>query len=146
MPKLEFPVLSEGLLVDVLIGLDGATTTALVAAGQALAAPIRARGEIDTGCNVTAISAALLRRLGVPVQFRSTSQTASGSVAVDVFKVSLGVRDLGDPTGLELVESTLPVMELTTPLGTVEVLIGLNFLLGCKFLLDGPALKFSLEF
>jgi hypothetical protein len=65
MPKLEFPVLSEGLLVDVLIGLDGATTTALVAAGQPVAAPIRARGEIDTGCNVTAVSAALLRRLGV---------------------------------------------------------------------------------
>ena len=53
MPKLEFPVLSEGLLVDVLIGLDGATTTALVAAGQPVAAPIRARGEIDTGCNVS---------------------------------------------------------------------------------------------
>ena len=95
---------------------------------------------------MTAVSAALLQRLGVPVQFRSTSQTASGSVAVDVFKVGVGVRDLGDPTGPELVESTLPVMELTMPLGTVEVLIGLNFLLGCKFLLEGPALKFSLEF
>ena len=139
-------MLSEGLLVDVLIGLDGATTTALVAAGQPLAAPIRARGEIDTGCNVTAVSAALLRRLGVPVQFRSTSQTASGSVVVDVFKVSVGVRDLGDPTGLELVQSTLSVMELTTPLGTVEVLVGINFLLGCKFLFDGLALKFCLEF
>ena len=105
-----------------------------------------ARGEIDTGCNVTAVSAALLRRLGVPVQFRSTSQTASGSVVVDVFKVSVGVRDLGDPTGLELVQSTLSVMELTTPLGTVEVLVGINFLLGCKFLFDGLALKFCLEF
>jgi hypothetical protein len=37
-------------------------------------------------------------------------------------------------------------MDLTTPLPTVEVLIGLDFLLGCKFPLDGPALQFSLEF
>ena len=27
----------------------------------------------------------------------------------------------------------------------VDVLIGLDFLLGCKFLLDGPARQFSLE-
>ncbi len=37
-------------------------------------------------------------------------------------------------------------MELTTPLPVVEVLIGLDILLGCKFLLDGPARQFSLEF
>ena len=36
-------------------------------------------------------------------------------------------------------------MELLTPLAKVEVLVGLDFLLGCKFLLDGPARHFSLE-
>ena len=63
MPKLVFPVLPDGLLVDVVIGLDGATTTAQLAAGQPLTAPIRARGEIDTGTNVTAVSAASVPEL-----------------------------------------------------------------------------------
>jgi hypothetical protein len=145
MPKLVFPVLPDGLLVDVLIGLDGATTVALLAAGQPISAPLHARGEIDTGSNMTAVSAAILRRLGAPIQYQTTTQTASGSLAVNVVEVSLGVRNLSDPTGPELVESTLRVMKLTTPLASSEVLIGLDSLLGYRFLLDGPTRRFSLE-
>jgi hypothetical protein len=33
MPKVVFPVLADGLLVDVLIGLDGATTLKQLTAG-----------------------------------------------------------------------------------------------------------------
>ena len=145
MPRLDFPVLADGLLVDVLIGLDGETTAALFAAGQPIAGPIHARGELDTGSNVTAVSAAILQRLGVPLQYQTTTQTAGGLVAANVFEVSVGIRDFADPTGPELLESTLLVMELTASLGPVEVLIGLNFLLACRFLLDGPARRFSLE-
>jgi|GEM_PF-2008146 len=145
MPKLVFPVVADGLLVDVLIGLDSALILAQVAAGQPIAVPVRACGEIDMGSNVSAISAAILQRLGIPIQYQTTTQTASGSLAVNVARVSLGVCDFGNPTGPELVEPTLSVMELPTPLGKVEVLIGLDFLLGCKFMLDGPARLFSLE-
>ena len=95
---------------------------------------------------MTAVSAAILQRLGVPVQFRATTQTAAGQLAVDVFKVSVGIRDLADPTATELVESNLPVMELTTAYRKIEVLIGLDILLGYRFLLEGPARQFSLEF
>jgi hypothetical protein len=145
MPKLVFPVLPDGLRVDVLIGLDGATTLAQLGAGQLLTAPIRAHGLIDTGSNITAVSAAIRQGLGVPIQYLTTTQTASGSLAVNVFEVSVGVHDSGDPTSPELVEPTLSVMELRTSLPGVEVLIGLDFLLGCKLLLDGPARRFTLE-
>jgi hypothetical protein len=145
MPKVVFPVLADGLLVDVLIGLDGATLVAQLASGQPVTAPVRARGEIDTGSNVTVVSAGILQRLGVPIQYQTTTQTAAGSLSVNVAKVNVGIRDFRDPTSPELVEPTLSVMELTTPLAQVEVLVGLDFLLGCKFLLDGPARQFSLE-
>src|SRR5258708_2494370 len=65
MAKLVFAFLPDGLAVDVLIGLDGATLTAQVASGQALTHPIFTRGEIDTGSNITAVSTAILQRLGV---------------------------------------------------------------------------------
>jgi hypothetical protein len=145
MPKLEFPVAPDGLLVDVLIGLDRATILPQLATGQPIGAPVAARGEIDTGSNVTAVSAAILQCLGVPIQYQTTTPTASGSLSVNVAKVSVGVRDFRDPLSPELVEPTLSVMELQTPLAVVEVLIGLDFLLGYKLGLDGPARRFSLE-
>jgi hypothetical protein len=138
-------VLAEGLLVDVMIGLDGDTTAAQFTSGQPLTAPVQARGEIDTGSNVTAVSTAILQRLAIPLQHQTTTQTASGSLSVNVAKVSVGVRDSRDPTSPELVEPTLYVMEWMTPPANVEVLIGLDFLLGCKLILDGPARQFSLE-
>lgn len=145
MPKLAFPVLPDGLLVDTVIGVDGDTTAAQIAAGQRVTRPILARGEIDTGTNMTAVSRAILRQLGIPAQYRTTTQTASGQVAADVYEVSVGIRSFANPAGTELVEAKLPVMALTTALPQIEVLIGLDLLLGCKFLLDGPARQFTLE-
>jgi hypothetical protein len=145
MPKLIFPVLPDGLHVDVVIGLDGVTTAAALASGQPITAPILTRAEIDTGSNISAVNAAILRRLGIPIQFSSTTLTPGGSMAVDVFRVSMGVRNLADPVSSEITETGLLVMELTTPLPNVDALIGLDFLLGCRFLLDGPARQFSLE-
>jgi hypothetical protein len=60
--------------------------------------------------------------------------------------VSVGVRDFRDPMSPELVEPVLSVMELTASLpGNVEALIGLDFLRGCRLVLEGPARRFSLE-
>jgi hypothetical protein len=58
----------------------------------------------------------------------------------------VGIRNLADPTDTELVEPQLLVMELTRPLPNVEVLIGLDILLGRRFLIEGPARRFSFEF
>ena len=132
MPKLVFPVLADGLLVDVVIGVDGATTAALFSSGQPITAPVPARGAIDTGSFVTAVSTAILQRLGIPTQYRTTTRTASGILSVNVAKASVAVRDARDPTRQELVEPALSVMELTTPPAMVEVLIGLDFLLAAN--------------
>src|ERR1700757_152145 len=111
MPKLAFPVLPAGLLVDVVIGLDKDTIAAQIAAGQPVTAPLLVRGEIDTGTNVTAVSASILRGLGVPVKYATPTHTAAGQVTANVFKVSVGIRNVADPAGDELVEAALSVME-----------------------------------
>jgi hypothetical protein len=43
---------------------------------------------------------------------------------------------------------TFPIrsMELPQPLSGVEVLIGMDILMNCKLLLDGPARQATLEF
>jgi hypothetical protein len=145
MSRLDFPLLPDGLLVDALVGVDGDTTAAAVLAGQPVPAPILTRGAIDTGADLTGVSAAILRRLGVPLQYQTTTHTAGGLLAANVYKVSVGVRDLRNPTSPEFLEPTLLVMELASTLPVVEVLIGLNFLLGYKLFVDGPGRHFSVK-
>src|SRR5207249_2622693 len=138
MPRLVYPVLPDGLLVDVVVGLRRLTTANLLAAGQPITRPVCARGVIDTGSDRTVVSAAILQRLGVAASHQGSTQTITGSLSVQLFKVSVGVTDFGDPTAPELVEPDLLVMELVTALPVkIEVLIGLDILLGCKFLLEG---------
>jgi hypothetical protein len=146
MPKLIFHARPDGLFVDVLIGLDGATTAALLAAGQPIPAPIRARSLIDTGSDVTVVSGSILARLGIPAQYRTTTQTISGPVAVNLFEVSVGITDFARAGSPELVEAHLLVMELTSPPHGLDVLIGLDIMLGCRMVLAGPARQFTLEF
>ncbi len=95
---------------------------------------------------MTVISSAILRQLGVPVQGHATVHTTAGVMAVELYEVSLGVTDFGLPNAPELVASTLRVMELTQVLPEVEILIGLDVLLTCRFRLDGPNRRFALEF
>jgi hypothetical protein len=147
MSRLVYPIDPHGLLVDVVVGPSGLTLASQLATGQPIAAPFRARGLIDTGTDVTAVSAALLQQLGIASSYQNTTQTAAGRLSVQMFVVSLGITDFADPAAPELVEPDLTVMELVTSLPqAIEVLIGLDVLRGCKFLLDGPTNHFSLEF
>jgi hypothetical protein len=137
--------LPDGLRVDVLVGASGTALAAQVLSGQPLTPPIVTQGEIDPGSNITAVSETILRALGVPVLYQRTTLTAAGPLAVDVFKVSVGIRNLATPAVPELVEPDLAVIALPTSLPRIGVLIGLDFLLGCRFTLDGPAGWFALE-
>lgn len=142
-----FPIQSDGLVCDVLIGLDGPTTAALAAAGQPIRAPIVCRGLIDTGTDITCVNAAILRRLGLNTpSVHATTQTVSGSAYVDLFEVSINVLDLSQPSGPKLIFPTLRIMEPPNPLTNLDVLIGLDMLLTARLLLDGPRREFTLEF
>ncbi|MFL5327406.1 MAG: hypothetical protein ACJ8C4_00700 [Gemmataceae bacterium] len=62
---------------------------------------------------------------------------------VDLFEISLSMLDSNASTVL-LTHSHLLVMQLPSTL-PIDVLIGLDILLGLKFFLDGPARTFTLE-
>jgi hypothetical protein len=147
MPKLTFPIHVDELICDVLIGLDGRTTTALAKAGQLVLPPIRCRGLIDTGTDITSVASGVLRRLSLNTPaLQMTTQTVSGPASVDLFEVSVNVFDLGNPAGPMFVLPTLRVMELPTTLPNLDVLIGLDVLLTTRLLLDGPGRQFVLDF
>lgn len=82
MPQLTFPITAAGLVVDLMVNLDVAVLLPLRASGQA-SPPIQATGEIDTASNVTGVSRAIVRQLGlVPVGPRTTTTGIGGPVPV----------------------------------------------------------------
>ena len=132
--------------LPVLIGLSSHDAQLLVAAGQSLPSSIWGTAYLDTGTNVTCVGADVLRQLGITAIGQGGSQSTGGQISVKLFEISLTVPPPGFATGPLLTRESLLVMELSTPIPGIDVLIGLDILLDCKFLLDGPARQFTLEF
>jgi hypothetical protein len=147
MAQITFPVTAAGLAVPVWIGLNGQAAAALVAAGTPVTRPVGARGLLDTGSDATAIAPWILQQLAVPVVNTISTHTAAGQVQVRLYRVSLGITDPSQPAGAPWL--TLPdllVTELMVTLPDTDVLVGLDVLLQCKLILEGPARRFTLEF
>jgi hypothetical protein len=144
--KLSFPVSQAGLAVPVWIGQDGPTVEALVDAGQQPLPPVHARGLLDTGTDITLVAPQVLRQLALSPSSTTSTHTAAGQVKVQLYRVSLGITDPGQPVKVWLTRPDLEVAELAVVLPDLDVLVGLDVLLECKLLLNGPGRRFMLKF
>jgi hypothetical protein len=146
MAQLTFPIPSGELKLTVIVGHNRKALAAVLAAGQPPPSPIWTTGVVDTGTNVTSVTPLVLQQLGLFSTGQATSHTVSGQTAANLFEVSLSIPPPGNVAGPMLTRRDLTVMEMPSPIPGVEVLIGLDILLDCKLLLDGPAREFTLEF
>jgi len=145
MPQLTFPIIPDGLVVDALVNYEAAVLIPLRGSGQPCP-PIEGKGLIDTASTVSGVSPAIVRQLGLPPVGPPTTTTGiGGAFPVQLYRVSLHVRDARAPTLLMLTTPSLLVMELP-PGPTCDVLIGMNVLKQCKLIMDGPGGFFTLEF
>src|SRR5262249_19019032 len=140
------PPESEGVGLPGVVGHTRQAIRARLGAGQPLPSPVWTTAVIDTGSNVTCVTPGVLQRLGLSVLAQGSSQTAAGVAAVNLFQVSLSIPPPANVPGPMLTRRDLVVMEMPSPIPGVDVLIGLDVLLDCKLLLDGPARRFTLEF
>lgn len=148
MARVTFPVTQVGLIVPVWIGLNGEAMEDLFESGKPLVPPLAGQGLLDTGTDMTAVSADLLRRLGVLSHLTAETHTASGRVGARLYRVSLSIME-HDPDGVGvpwLAVSDLLVMELPASVPDVDVLIGLDIILAGRLEIDGPARQFTLVF
>jgi hypothetical protein len=146
MPQLTFPLGPDGLIVDALVGIDGDATSDLVAAGQPVPSPRQVRALIDTGSDVTVVSASVLTALGLTPHFQTTTQTVAASIGVNIFTVSLSITDNRQPGAPLFVHPTLAVMEMSGAVAGFDVLIGMDVLANCRTLIDGPQRRFTIDF
>lgn len=139
-----YPVSADGLALYVMIGLKGADTANLVAAGTPVPAPILARALIDTASDVTCVASAIPQRLRLAPSGQHTTQGIAGSVPVRLFEVSFSIPGASASSGPLLVLPQLVVMELPQAVPNVEVLIGLDVLMQCALHVDGPNRQFAI--
>lgn len=147
MAQLAFAVTGAGLEVPVWVGHTDQALQALLAAGQQIPAPVAARGLLDTAANPTAVAPWIIRQLALPVATTGSTSTASGTANVQLYRLSIGITDPAQPRGSPwLTCPDLLVTQLGATLPDTDVLIGLDVLMTCKLLLDGPGRRFTLEF
>jgi hypothetical protein len=144
MAQLTFPIVPDGLLVDVFVNLEAPALVPLWAAGRPCA-PAPGRGLIDTGSTGSGISVPIIQRLNLVPVLQGTSAGLWSTAGVNLYLVSLHVLDQQDVTLPWFSHASLMVMELPVDFAH-DVLIGMDVLQSCKTLIDGPAQRFTLEF
>jgi hypothetical protein len=144
MAQLSFPILPDGLVADVFVNLPSASLLPLWAAGQSPTA-LPGRGLVDTGSNVSGVAQSILAQLGVPLDQRGSTTGISGQMSVNLYWVCFHVCDRRNLLLPWLSQPSLLVMELP-PGFPLDALIGLDILLTCRLVVDGPAGVFTLDF
>jgi hypothetical protein len=143
MPHANYPLSADGMLLPVLIGLNGRATAKQAASGQPLTPPVLATALIDSASDITCIATRIVQHFGLPLLQQTRTHSIAGSVQVNLYEVSLSVLR-PRPGGVLFTSEQLVVMELPQPPDAAEVLIGLDVLRQLLTMLDGPAGTFTL--
>jgi hypothetical protein len=145
MPHATFSIDPDGLAFFVMIGLSGDDMAERIVNRQPIPRPLRLRGILDTGSDVTCVSSPIFQHFNLaPIQ-QTTTQTAGGPATVNLFEVSLTIPSVGGLTGPLLVLDILVVMALADPpSATIDVLVGRDVLLRLLSVIDGPRGNFTL--
>jgi hypothetical protein len=145
MPQITFPIVVGELLVDVNVNLHAPALVARRAANLPAPQFAAARGIVDTGSDVSAVTSAIIQQLSLVSYAQTQTHGVGGSVVVDLFRVSLSIGDAARPHLPRLIIPDVVVMELP-PGTTFDVLIGMDVILECRTVIDGPGHTFTLDF
>jgi hypothetical protein len=136
----------DGSTLDVMIGLPQDRMMALQRRGSPIPPPLRVRGLIDNGTNITGVAKRIMSNFRLRKLRTSSTTTIAGSLQAELYQVSLSLSTtLGSPPSM-LIRPSLVIIALTTLLpNNIEVLIGRDVLDECLFVGDGPRRQFCLS-
>lgn len=132
------------MIVVAVVGLNGIDTASLVQHGKPISRPIQVRSLLDSGTDVTAVASRVFQQLGLGSLISGFSQTTSGLVPVNLYRVSLTISGSPGLAGPIVTLTDLLVSELTTALPNIDALIGMDVLRDSLLVLDGPGQRFIL--
>lgn len=127
-----------------MIGLCSSDMKQLKALRAPVPRPPVVPGIIDTGSNGCCISARVAGLLGTIPICQSFTQTAGGTVSVNIYKVSLFIPRPGSPTEFLAVADSWTVSELSPTITGIEAIVGRDLLAQLLLVLNGPRNEFAL--
>ena len=136
-------------MVDVRVAVPAARALSLQSAGLQVPGPLNLRAEIDTGAGTSCVDLNVCQALNLTPFGTATfltPSTGANPLVARLYKVHLTVLHL---TGNPVQHLVLPLLTVAqanlAPLGN-EVLIGRDLLALCRFLYDGQAGTFRLDY
>ena len=136
---------ADGPIINVLVGVSNLRFQALLAANQPQPQPITVPMLIDSGSSRCCVDQGVLAPLGLrPIGnvTMHTATTGGSSVSCDQYDVSLMIQHLQSPFFVPIIR----VVECRPLGGTIQGLLGRDFLSRCLFLFQGEIQAFSLAF
>lgn len=145
MPHLTLPVLSDGPILELLVGVSRPRLEALKRANQPVPKPVKVRGLIDTGASVTCVDPQCLSSL----ELAPTGQTLIHTPSTDGTPKPCNQYDVSITLVHPSVAITLgemPIIESALALQGIQALLGRDILSSCLFVYDGREEQFILAF
>jgi hypothetical protein len=145
MPHFTLKCTPDGLEVSILIALDTAEMAKRLAAGSPVPRPVRVRGLLDTGSDISCTVPRVVSQLGLLLLRQDVTQTAAGPLRVNLYEASLSVLMPGAaPVTFLTTLEQLTMMELPSLTSGIEAVVGLDVLYRLWLFLDGPRREFTL--
>jgi hypothetical protein len=147
MPRLDVPIGSDGLLIDMRIWLSATDAKTLVAGGGVLTPPFSVSGLVDTGAKVTAIQRSIIAWMGIPsIGFTEASSSLLGGEVrtVPIYPVRMTFGSLADADTPRWRTIHAIGVDVVSP--GASVLIGRDLLATCRFTYDGRKERFMMTY
>jgi hypothetical protein len=144
MPQFTASLTTEGLELQVMIGLCSSDMRTFQAAGMPIPRPPVVTGIIDTGSNCCCISARVAGLLGLGSKGLGSTQTTGGTVPTNLYKVSLYIPRPGSTTEFLAVADSWTVSELSPDITGFEAIVGRDLLAQLLLVLNGPRNEYAL--
>ncbi len=143
------PLTERGAEIQLLVGVNAREGAALQRSGLPVPQPVNLNGVVDTGTMYSLVDAHWLDQLAIaPVGEASVGVVGVRSpIACNQFEISLTIIHPALPRGQKRLFKSLPVLgaDLKNATGD-EALLGQDVLTRCRFVYDGRARTFSLDF
>lgn len=144
--RIAFPISPDGLALDIQVGLPAPILQTQLARKQPFLSAITVRALLDTGADAVSVAPDVLNRLGLVSSGQIRMTTASGSVLVDRYEISLSIFGSAGIAGPALVRPSWNVTSFSQSLPGIEALIGMDLIRQVVLTIDGPAGAFTLDF
>ncbi len=148
MPHFTRQIDANGPILNVMVGVSQARSSALLVVGEVVPSPVLGKGLVDTGASCTCIDPDLMLALGITPSGKATMATPSTGtdvVTVDQYDVSLAIYSTTTEPSYGIPNLPIIESELRTKQG-LDLLIGRDVLSQCILHYNGQTGLYTLAF